>query len=159
MGCNHEKWHLFIKPEDDANRQIVNGFVMKLSMEAQSKIHVDKPANGYHKALEFIRDANLERYPQRRLLVVIDYDRSVELRQRLVNDYAAICDRVFVLGAQRDAEALKRSLQKSFAKCGAAIADDCASCACELWNNSTLNHNREFLDRLCPEIARELFGK
>ena len=73
MSVNREKWHLVIKPEDDANRQIANGFVCSLEMRAQKKIQVLPTSGGYLKALEFVGNAQLDRFPHRRLLILIDF--------------------------------------------------------------------------------------
>ena len=156
MSVNREKWHLLIKPEDDANRQIANGFVESLELQAQSKIQLLPPAGGYLKALGFIQDAQLERFRHRRVLILIDFDKSVELRQRIVEKYASVSSRIFVVGAKPEAENLRREMKCHFDECGEQIASDCVSRKCAIWKLKPLDHNEDMLERLCPEVYANL---
>ena len=156
MKANRERWHLFIKPEDDANRQLANGFVESLSFLAQTKVQIDRPAGGYLKALEFVADAQLERFPERRLLILIDFDKSADIRKRIVERYSSVNNRIFVLGAKPEAEDLRRELKCHLCECGAKIADSCEDSGCAIWAIDSLRHNEKSLSRLCPEIYREL---
>jgi len=157
MSVNREKWHLLVKPEDDANREIAIGFLNALEYPQQAKIQVDRPAGGYQKALEFILTAQLERYRHRRVLILIDFDNSVELRNQLVKRFASVSDRVFVLGSCPEAEDVRRELGRHLEECGEAVAKDCLTRKCEVWQLDCLKHNAAVLARLCPEIYRELF--
>lgn len=157
MSVNREKWHLLIKPEDDANREIAIGFLNALDYAQQSKIQVDRPAGGYLKALEFIQTAQLERFPLRRVLILIDFDNSVELRKHLVERFASVSDRVFVLGSRPEAEDMRRELSCHLEECGETVAKACLARKCEVWQLESLKHNANVLARLCPEIYRELF--
>jgi hypothetical protein len=156
MSVNREKWHLLIKPEDDANRQIANGFVESLELQAQNKVQLLPPAGGWVKALEFIQCAQLERFRQRRVLILIDFDKSLELRRKIVEKYTSVSSRVFVVGAKPEAEDLRREMKCHFEECGERIAGDCVSRECAIWKLESLDHNEDMLNRLCPEVYANL---
>lgn len=50
MSINKYDQHIFVLPEDDANRQIANGFIQDLNLN-QRAIQVRPIANGWKKAV------------------------------------------------------------------------------------------------------------
>jgi hypothetical protein len=66
---NKHKPHVIVLPEDDANRQIANGFLLDPSIKPRN-IQVLNPAGGWGKVLDsFLEDhvAGLRKWPQRHL--------------------------------------------------------------------------------------------
>lgn len=51
MRINKYKPHILVLPEDDANRQIANGFLLEKTLN-QSAIQVLPPAGGWKKVVE-----------------------------------------------------------------------------------------------------------
>lgn len=69
MSINHYQPHIFVLPEDDANRQIVNGFILDLNLNSRA-IQVLPPAGGWTKVVEkFTNDyaSTMRQYRHRRL--------------------------------------------------------------------------------------------
>ncbi|MGS0743548.1 hypothetical protein ACVBEF_17245, partial [Glaciimonas sp. GG7] len=58
--------HLLILPEDDANRELANGFLLD-DRVLERNIQVLKPAGGWKKAVENINNYGLHVHSQRRL--------------------------------------------------------------------------------------------
>lgn len=102
-------------PEDDANRQLANGFVNHIAVN-QNKIRVLPPADGWTKISgKFSSDhcADMENYPQRLMILMIDFD-SNAARHQDMNIPTGLRDRVFVIGVFSEPEKLKegRSLRR-----------------------------------------------
>jgi hypothetical protein len=79
---NKHKPHVIVLPEDDANRQIANGFLLDPSIKPRN-IQVLNPAGGWGKVLDsFLEDhvAGLRKWPERHLVLLIDFDEHVEAR-------------------------------------------------------------------------------
>jgi len=76
VSVNNHKPHVIVLPEDDANRQIANGFLLDPSIKLRN-IQVLNPAGGWGKVLDrFLDDhvAELRKWPQRHLVLLIDFD-------------------------------------------------------------------------------------
>jgi hypothetical protein len=109
MSINKNKPHLLILPEDDANRQIINGFIQNLNVNNRA-IQILPIADGWKKAVDkFTNDhiKTMRQYPQRNILLIIDFD-ECEDRLNFVENYIPddIKNRVFVLGVQSNPESL-----------------------------------------------------
>ena len=78
MGVNKHRPHLFILPEDDANRQIARGFIEHRTIKRRC-VQVRNPAGGWKKALKKFHSDYLDgmrRYRGRHLLFLIDFDQD-----------------------------------------------------------------------------------
>lgn len=150
--------HLQILPEDDANREIVNGF-LKENRLIQRCIQVLPPAGGWGKVLEKIKDCRLERFGERRLLLLIDFDDDFTGRDRLVRDSIPeqIKNRVYCLGVRSEPEKLRICCKKSFETIGNILAAECAENEQELWRHPLLAHNAVELSRLVVDVRPFLF--
>ena len=81
MSINKNKPHLLILPEDDANRQIVNGFIQNLNVNNRA-IQILPIADGWKKAIDKFTKEHIKamrQYPQRNILLIIDFDRNVKI--------------------------------------------------------------------------------
>ena len=72
--------HLWVLPEDDANRQLVNGFVLNIDIDP-CRLQVLAPARGWNNVFE-----GMQRHPSglvacayRHLVLMIDFDTQVAL--------------------------------------------------------------------------------
>lgn len=106
----------------------------------------------------------MRRYPERRLVIVIDLDDRLDDRKdRLA--YAKnqipddLRDRVFVLGPRKDPEQLKRTLRivGSLEKIGRTLAEECRTGAHEIWKHPELVQNADELRRLKTAVEPWLF--
>ena len=159
MSVNKHKPHILVLPEDDANRQIANGFIRNLDSRA---IQVVPIADGWTKAVEqFTNDyvPGMRKFPQRMIVLLIDFD---ERENRLSYVESQIPDdlkeRVFILGVLSNPESLRRDIKKNFEKIGEVLAKDCADNKYELWGHDLLKHNKTVLDRMILSVKPYLFN-
>lgn len=120
--------HLLVIPEDDAVRQICNGFVNHQNVN-QRVIQILPYPGGWPNVLQqFIKieAPKMEKFTLRKLVLVIDFDQT-ESRLSYVQSQIPenLIDRVFILGVESQPEMLKRETQKSFEVIGAELAEDC----------------------------------
>ena len=113
MSVNKYQPHVFVLPEDDANRQLANGFLLDLSLSTK-KIQVLPEVGGWAQVLERFQSDHIpgmDRYPERYMVLLIDFDNRPD---RLDHARAAIpghlTERVFILGVLSEPEALRRTL-------------------------------------------------
>ncbi len=152
---------IFVIPEDDADRQIADGFVLHPSVK-DVRIQVLPPAGGWSKVLKTLRDEYipvLRAYPKTHVVMLIDFDDQVEERkdrfeQAIPDDLKA---RVFVVGSRSTPEMLKNSLRFDFEKIGKALANDCDADALEYWGHEQLRHNDAEPQRLVQTVKPFLF--
>ena len=81
-------------------------------------------------------------------------DRLQKVKEAIPND---LTDRVFVLGARTEPEALKRDTSRTYEGIGLAMADDCRSGAHAIWGHDLLSHNEDELSRLGVAVCAWLF--
>ncbi|MEH2303829.1 hypothetical protein [Nostoc sp.] len=161
MSVNHYQPHVFVLPEDDANRQIVNGFILDINLNSRA-IQVLPPAGGWKKVVEKLTKdyaSTMRQYPQRMIILLIDFDedkdRLIYIKHQIPDD---LKNRVFVLGVLSEPESLRRDINKSFEKIGEALAKDCSDNTNELWEHDLLIHNKTELDRLISSVKPFLFN-
>lgn len=159
MSANKYSEHLVVIPEDDANRQILNGFRNHLSVNSR-RIQVDPVAGGWRKVLETFTSEHVPtmgKFPKRHLLLLIDFDnnpdRIDEVKEIIPDELSA---RVFVLGVLSEPENLSKSVQKTEEKIGEILADDCLRKLEGLWGHSLMTHNDNELKRMQSLICGHL---
>lgn len=160
MSVNVYIPHVLVLPEDDANRQIANGFLLDPSIQLRN-IKVLLPAGGRDKVFESCEDhiANLRKFSDRHLVLLIDCDGHVEKRQQKFRDCVPedVRDRVFLLGTQSEPEPLKKQCGDSFEKIGKKLAEECYRDETELWGHTLLAHNTAERNRLNNKVKSILF--
>ncbi|HTS26539.1 MAG TPA: hypothetical protein VMH81_11740 [Bryobacteraceae bacterium] len=99
---NRHQPHVLVLPEDDANRQIANGFLMGLDQPTLKQIQVLPPAGGWKAVLhEFESNhvVGMDRYSGRYMVLLIDFDgqagRLNVVKQKIPQH---LQERVFFLG-------------------------------------------------------------
>jgi hypothetical protein len=154
--------HVLVLPEDDANRQIANGFLLEPRLQAR-KIQILPTAGGWPRVLADLKSQHIEllrRYPDRHLVLIIDFDGNVaDRRQIFMADVPAeLRDRVFLIGTRDEPEALKRLCEMSFECIGTKLASECGDGAYDgLWKHDDLVHNASELQRLIATVRPILF--
>lgn len=161
MSVNVYKPHLLVLAEDDANRQIANGFFLDPSVKLRN-IDILKPAGGWGKVLNsFLQDhiAALRKWPGQHLVLLVDFDDQVESRtQQFVSQFPAdVRDRVFLLGTQSEPEPLRRQYGASFENIGKKLAAECYRDENQLWDHPLLAHNAAERARLNAKVKDILF--
>ena len=160
MSVNKYKSHILVLPEDDANRQIANGFVNNSNVN-QLAIQILPNAGGWEEAVDQFTDNHAPRmrqYPKRRMIVLIDLDKR-KSRVTYVQEYIPddLKERVFVIGTRNKPEILKSFTRISFEKIGETLAQDCADNTNNLWGHEELKHNARELERMRESIKSFLF--
>ena len=89
MSCNVYQPHLLILPEDEANKDIANGFQQSFSVNERS-LQILPYARGFSDVLrqfETSQAPGLRRFPPRRILLLVDFDdRGVSNAVRVFGD-------------------------------------------------------------------------
>ncbi|MBD2691664.1 hypothetical protein [Anabaena catenula] len=161
MSINKYEQHIFVLPEDDANRQIANGFIQDLNLN-QRAIQVRPIANGWKKAVEQLTNdyaPAMRHFPKRMIVLLIDFDER-EDRLSYVQSHIPedLRNRVFVLGVQSNPESLQRDIKQSLEAIGEALATDCSENKNQLWGHHLLIHNKPELERMIKFVKPFLFN-
>jgi hypothetical protein len=127
MSADKHQPHVLVLPEDDANRQLANGFLLDQSVSIR-RIHVLPVAGGWRKVLnsfesEHVRE--MDRYSKRFMVLLIDFD-GHEDRLAYAKSVVPVrlIDRVVVLGVLTEPEDLKKAGFGSYETIGMALAKD-----------------------------------
>ena len=160
MSVNKRVPHVFVLPEDDANRQLANGFHLDEFL-ATRRMQILEEAGGWQEVLNRFKADHLpemDRYANRFMVLLIDFDGRED---RLNTVRAAIPDRlkerVFVLGALREPEELRQDLG-SYETIGLAMAKDCRDNTEVTWAHRLLCHNAGELEQLRKHVRPILFS-
>jgi hypothetical protein len=160
MSVNKYQPHVFVLPEDDANRQLANGFLLDQSLLTR-RIQVLEEAGGWTRVLDRFKSDHvieMDRYQDRYMVLLIDFDGKED---RLDDAKAAIpnglSERVFVLGALSKPEVLRKALG-DYETIGLALAKDCREETDMTWGHVLLRHNASELDRLRKHVRPILFS-
>jgi hypothetical protein len=160
MSVNRHQPHVLVLPEDDANRQLANGFRLDPYL-LNWKIQVLEEAGGWTKVLErFKKDqlVGMNRYPARLMILLIDFDdHSERLAEAKAEIPDQLAERVFVLGALTEPEGLKQAGLGSPEQIGLGLAKDCREGTETLWQHPLLRHNDPELKRLLQHVRPILF--
>jgi hypothetical protein len=161
MMVNQERPHVFVLPEDDRNLQLAIEFLAHIDWNRQRQMYVLDVAKGWNRVLdlfESIHISEMDRCPQRFMILLIDFDGRpdrLNIAKERIPDH--LRDRVFVVGALTDPEDLKRQLG-SYETIGSALAADCRYETDTTWGCDLLRHNAGELERLRQEVRPILFA-
>ncbi len=160
MKVNKHKPHVLLLPEDDANRQLANGFC--LSLPESTNIRVLDPSGGWIKVLDDFENNHIRIMHNnsfQHIVLLIDFDNHLErlesVQSRIPPD---IEDRVFILGALIEPEDLKRAGLGNLEEIGSALARDCREDTSNVWDHEQLRHNAIQLARLREHVRPILFS-
>jgi hypothetical protein len=160
MSVNKFQSHVFVLPEDDADRQIANGFVLDPSLLSR-QIQVLRAAGGWLRAVERFKSQYIEEMDRNSftsMVLLIDFDgHQARLDQIKSGIPERLAERVFVLGALTKPEALRQVGLGSYEEIGLAMAKDCREGTDRLWGHELLRHNESELDRLQEKVRPFLF--
>ncbi len=155
--------HLIILPEDRANEQIVNGFLLNSQLD-ERRISCLKPCKGWKRTLEYFLEQFSDRLRscvQWRCLLLIDFDMDENRYQTVNNDIPEdLKERVFILGSISEPEELKNRFNpvKSYEEIGKALAQDCVDGTNHTWDHELLRHNEGEIQRMIGSVKPFLFN-
>ncbi|MDM8558316.1 hypothetical protein [Candidatus Parabeggiatoa sp. HSG14] len=164
MSVNKYNQHIWVLPEDDANRQIANGFLLAPNLNDRA-IQTLPPSGGWIKVLNSFKDNHVPemyKYKNRMMLLLVDFDLKVDRRltyakKQIPDD---LKERVFVLGTQSEPENLKKNIANinTFEDIGKALAQDCVNETDKIWGHDLIKHNRNELARMISSVKPFLFN-
>ncbi len=160
---NKYKKHILVLPEDEANIQIANGFVLLHPNLNDRAIQVMPPLRGWKKVVETFTEEYaremITKYSDRMIVLLMDFDNNYESRLSYVKDQIPeeLKARVFVLGVLSEPENLRTDINKDFEQIGEALAKDCPDNTNELWGHNLLKHNKGELERMASSVKPFLF--
>jgi hypothetical protein len=162
MSVNRDLPHVLVLPEDDANRQLANGFHKEVPWNRQRRMQVLEVARGWTRVLGLFGSVHvpeMHRCPTRFMVLLIDFDdqQPERLRQAQNSIPQPLTERVFILGARSEPEALKPVLGLSYEEIGSKLARDCREEADDTWGHALLQHNAEEVRRLRERVSPILF--
>jgi hypothetical protein len=165
MSINKYKPHLLVLPEDDATRQIANGFIFAQGLGLDNRVIQILPyVGGWKKVLEDFIGSHfyeMHKYPDRMMVLLIDFDNNPETRLLFIKKMIPtdIQARVFVLGVWSEPENLRSALGSAgFEKIGVDLAQDCYDNTNNLWGHELLKHNEAELRRMILSVKPFLFA-
>lgn len=161
MSVNRYKEHVFVLPEDDANRQLANGFLLEMPDRSRSQMRILPVAGGWKSVLDEFLSKHInyvERYPLCAMVLAIDFDgqddRFFKARSQISQKFA---DRVFIFGVWTRPEDLKQAGLGSYEQIGRAMCRDCRYESQGIWKHDLLKHNSDELRRLRKAPIGKLF--
>ena len=161
MSADKFKPHVFVLPEDDANKELANGFLLRVDQTRGRQMDVLRVARGRDKVLErFKLDhvTDMVNYPKRFMVLLMDFDGRKDLLESARTSIPEnLLNRVFVLGVLTEPEALKAALGRTYEEIGLAMADDCRDGTDTTWGHDLLRHNASELERLRKHVCSILF--
>jgi len=159
MSVNRHLPHVLVLPEDDANRQLANGFHLELASPRQ--IQVLPVVGGWMEVLESFNSDHvsyMNKFPGRLMILSIDFDDQEDrLEKAKARIPGHLIDRVFILGVRSEPEDLKADLGSSCETIGGAMARDCRERTGMTWGHPLLRHNAGEIERLHERVRPVLF--
>ncbi len=161
MSVNNYRPHILVLPEDSANSEIANGFLLNPDLN-ERLIQVLPFVRGWMTVINKFMDDHAPKmrlYPERMIVLLIDFDeqedRLAYVEQKIPSD---LKDRVFVLGVLSEPEQLRSDIKKSFEEIGETLATDCSDNTDQLWSHDLLKHNKIELGRMVTAVKPFLFN-
>lgn len=160
MSVNRYQPHVLVLPEDDANRQLANGFIQDQDVSTR-RIQVLEPAGGWMRVLEYFKSDHvraMETCPLRSMVLLIDFDGKKD-RMNLAKEVTPshLTERVFVLGVLTEPEDLRKASLGSYETIGRAMAKDCREETDTTWGHDLLQHSAGEIGRLRDSVRPFLF--
>ena len=161
MSVNLALPHLIVIPEDNANREIANGFRLIIEKNDRQFL-MKKPARGWPNGryeLVALSDStgHLQKYKSSHAALIVDFDgkreRGSEIKQLVSEE---VIDRVFVIGVLSEPEKLRNATGMKFEQLGIQIAEGCKDSSINFWQHDLLAHNIEEIRRLSGAV-RDIF--
>jgi hypothetical protein len=159
MSVNKYQPHVLLLPEDDANTELANGFV--LEVKHIRRIQILPEAGGWKNACETFFSEHVKgmyNYSERYFVLPIDFDdqadRAANIKERIPHN---LRNRVFLIGTKTEPEALKQAGLGSLESIGRHLAKECRDGNRDIWSHDLLRQNASEVDRLDKAVGRLLF--
>ena len=160
MSVNKNRPHVLVLPEDDADRQLANGFSLDPCLNTR-QMQVLEEAGGWHEVLNRFKADHvraMDRNTNRFMVLLIDFDGDENRLNAVKTEIPErLKERVFVLGAWSNPEELRQRCGESYETIGSALAMDCRENTETTWAHDLLRHNAGELERLRKHVRPILF--
>ena len=161
MSVNKYKPHLFVVPEDKADKNFAVGFELDARLAAGS-FQIMPLAGGWLKVINIINDEYVPKLQQNKyshVLGIIDCDGDDE---RIANELAKfpdeVADRIFLLGAIETPEIFRQKVGDNSERIGERMAEECFNESYDLWNHEDLAHVSYEIQRAATTIRPIVFA-
>ena len=157
MAVNRYRPHVYVLPEDDANREVANGFQLFESVDPRV-IQVIPHLRGWPDVRNTFHSQYvpiLHNSELAHIILLVDFDEDAN-RPTAMNIPSDVASRVFVLGAWSEPEDLRKELG-SFERIGQQLAEECRKGTEIIWSHALLKHNAAELVRMQQIIKPILF--
>lgn len=161
IAVNEYRPHVYVIPEDDADRQFAAGFELDFRLVPRA-MQIMPVAGGWEKVIaKILADyvPKVRSNPYTHIVGIIDCDnrpdRIAELLSRIPAD---VRDRIFLLGTRDDPQAFRNAVRLSFEKIGIRLADECFQQEFSLWRHDQLIHIGIEIDRAEATLRPILFA-
>lgn len=160
MAVNKYRGHIYIIPEDDANRQIAVGFEKDFRIKTRT-IQTLPVAGGWTLAVEKLLTeyvSILRSNSKSHVVVLIDSDNQPDrINKSLADVPDDVRDRVFILGAFREPESLKAAANLHFEQIGERLAEECYVGDTNLWGHDEFSHISNEVSRAKDSLRSLIF--
>jgi hypothetical protein len=161
MSVNKYRPHVFVIPEDRADEQIANGFILHDQVKT-NRIQVLPCAGGWSSVCEKFETEYIQylhTFQEGYVVLLIDFDGQYESRRDLFDKLVPdeLKDRTFVVGAKETPEILRQTLGMDLEAIGTSLADDCYNETTVVWGHEHLKHNEPDRSRLFQIVRSILF--
>lgn len=155
MSVNRYQPYLIVLYEDNAYKKIFTGFRGHPAVNSE-QISESPLYRGWIKVKNELEDPSsitrcqLDKFPNALVLALIDSDEYEERIQEIQSTIdEKLHSRIFILGALKDAEALKSDVIKQgrLETLGFELAEDCFSQEGSKWRSEALSHNQSEINR------------
>lgn len=150
-------------PEDDANRQLANGFKDHPAV-AQRNLDIRPVAEGWVHVLKVFEDeyvSFMRRHSAVHVVLLLDFDVKGESRRELCEKHIPddLKPRTFLIGTSDTPEGFKKNMNLTLEKLGFELAAGCDREDLGLWTHPHLAHNLDEVKRMRQTIHGILFAK
>lgn len=160
MAINKYRPHVLLLPEDEANNEIVNGFLLDTRLDLRV-IQALEVAGGWTHVRDRFQSDHINamvRFPHRTMVLLVDFDEREDRMSEMTKVIPPeLTDRVFVIGVKTEPEELKKTKFSSLEVVGKGLAQDCAEDTNVFWSHDLLVHNFAELTRLRAKVQPFLF--
>jgi hypothetical protein len=159
MSVNKYRSHILVLPEDEATRQMANGFYQKIPDQRYTQIL--PVAGGCDHVVDCFKSnymPSMNTYPYRYFVLVIDFDKRPSRLQHIKNQIdPSILARVFILGAFLEAEDLRRNVGENLETIGQLLAEDCQNQTMNIWRNELFEPLQDEIERAKKTLRPLIF--
>lgn len=161
MSVNRYQPHVIVIPEDDANRQLANGFLLHHAVR-DTAIQIMPPVGGWPFVLQHFRDEylpELAKWTHRHVVLLVDFDGEPSRISQIENEIPdRFRSRVHLIGTKNEPEDARKSLGKSLEWIGEHLAMSCEGSTPDLWQHEQFQHLATELEALRKYVAPVVFG-